>query len=84
MRASQFMRERRERRAIIENSLQIKANIYCAACLRERPDCITPQKWSRLDVGWTEHGLQVWCRRHDCNVLQIDLTPRAISVESAG
>ena len=80
----QELTKHRERRAIIENGLQIEANIYCEACQRERPDCITPQKWSRLDVGWTENGLQVWCRRHDCNVLQIDLTPRAVSVESAG
>ena len=66
------MREHRERRAIIENGLRIKAYVHCAACLRERPDCIPPQKWSRLDVGWTDQGLQVWCRRHECNVVNID------------
>ena len=26
-----------------------------------------------LDIGWTPEGIQVWCRRHDTNVLSLTL-----------
>ena len=30
------------------------------------------QEYSKLDVGFTNIGLQVWCRRHEINVCHID------------
>ena len=33
---------------------------------------MSPDAHSRLDVGWTEWGLQVWCRRHQANVIHMD------------
>ena len=30
------------------------------------------QEYSMLDGGVTDIGLQVWCRRHDVNVVHID------------
>lgn len=54
------------------NDLNIGAYLHCGECLKERPDDITPQDWGSLEVGWTEVGLQVWCKRHKCNVLHID------------
>lgn len=33
---------------------------------------VSPQQYSQLDVGWTPYGLQVWCRRHNVNVLHVD------------
>lgn len=32
----------------------------------------SPSDYSRLGVGWTKEGLQIWCKRHDCNVMHID------------
>ena len=28
--------------------------------------------YSRYDVGFTMAGLQVWCRRHEINIVHID------------
>jgi hypothetical protein len=54
------------------NSDQIGAFMHCALCLKERPSNQSPLEWARLSVGWTPVGLQVWCVRHDCNVLHVD------------
>jgi len=56
----------------ISNKLSIHAFLHCSLCLQELPDGQSPQQFSRLDVGWTPHGLQVWCRRHGVNVLHVD------------
>ena len=56
----------------VENTLQIGAYIHCALCLEERPDGTTPREWAQLEVGWTKRGFQVWCRRHEANVLHVD------------
>lgn len=47
---------------------QIGAYLHCSKCLAERPPDQTPREWSRLQIGWTTHGFQVVCTRHDCNV----------------
>jgi hypothetical protein len=46
--------------------------VHCAQCIRERPPGISPADWMALELGWTEIGLQVWCRRHQRNVMHID------------
>ena len=56
----------------ISNELMIRNYMHCGKCLEEIPDGISPQEWSNLEVGWTELGLQVWCKRHRCNVVNID------------
>ncbi len=38
----------------------------------ERDPTMAPMDYARLDVGWTPCGIQVWCRRHEANVLSID------------
>jgi hypothetical protein len=56
----------------VSNKLSIKAFFHCGLCLAELPDGQSAQQFSRLDVGSTEHGWQVWCRRHECNVVHVD------------
>lgn len=46
--------------------------MHCGLCLGERPEDQSPQEWGRLEAGWTKQGIQVWCKRHDVNVLHID------------
>jgi hypothetical protein len=36
------------------------------------PDATAPKDWARLSVGWTKKGLQVWCARHEINVVHLD------------
>lgn len=54
------------------NELLIAAFIHCELCLSELPPDQSPKEWARTQAGWTEDGLQVWCSRHECNVVHID------------
>jgi hypothetical protein len=53
-----------------ENS--IGAFFHCRRCLNELPVGTSPREWARLEAGWTAIGFQVWCQRHDVNVLHVD------------
>lgn len=56
----------------MNNQLQIGLFIQCGECMKEVPDGLSPQEYAYVSVGWTELGLQVWCNRHNCNILNID------------
>lgn len=45
---------------------------HCLQCLEEKPSNLSPREFASLDVGLTDIGLQVWCKRHNCNVISID------------
>ncbi len=51
---------------------QIGSYVHCQLCLEEIPANVAPMEWSQLEVGFTQWGLQVWCRRHECNVMHMD------------
>jgi hypothetical protein len=53
--------------------------IHCQACLSEISEfegdpayAEIAARHSRLDIGYTHQGIQVWCRRHNCNVVNLD------------
>ena len=50
----------------------IVSYFHCKTCLAEMPKGVTPAKWSNQQAGWTGYGLQVWCNRHNKNILAID------------
>ncbi len=50
----------------------IQRFLHCAKCGDERPDDVSPCDYQQIEVGWTEKGLQVWCRRHEMNIIHID------------
>lgn len=63
----------------IPNSNEIVAFIHCGLCLEELKAIIertgqsqSPRTYTRFEVGWTKVGIQVWCRRHEVNVLHMD------------
>ncbi len=47
---------------------EIYSYFHCRKCIMEKPAGVSPQAFSSLEIGITPHGLQVWCKRHDCNV----------------
>lgn len=57
---------------IPSNKLDIQLYLHCAQCLAETPPGSSPKDHARLEVGWTMKGVQVWCNRHNCNVVNID------------
>ena len=56
----------------LTNALQIVMYFQCRTCIEEMPPGTAPRDWARFNVGWTRYGMQVWCVRHDCNVVNID------------
>jgi hypothetical protein len=58
---------------------QIKAFFHCKKCIVEKPYDQSPQSWQRIQAGWTVKGLQVWCTRHDCDVMNLDFLGQKIS-----
>lgn len=56
----------------IPNTNEIVSFMHCGLCLKQLPAGKSPREWAQLEVGWTKLGLQVWCRRHECNVLHVD------------
>ena len=51
---------------------EIEAFLHCNKCVEEKPDTISMREYSAYEVGWTPVGLQMWCKRHECNVMHID------------
>ena len=49
----------------LSNELSIGLYLHCKMCF----DGELPQN---IEVGWTEQGLQVWCKNHECNIVHID------------
>lgn len=56
-------------------SLSITQYVVCAKCADELATLSLPQSlqdYAAMDVGFTDYGLQVWCRRHKANIVHID------------
>jgi len=52
---------------------QIKMFWHCAQCMPEAAAARqSPADYQSIEVGWTERGFQVWCKRHDANVMHVD------------
>jgi hypothetical protein len=60
---------------MITNKLEIFSYCHCGKCIEEwkatKPG-VSPAEFARLNVGFTPAGLQVWCVRHNVNVMHID------------
>jgi len=54
------------------NLNEIRMFQHCALCIHELPAGTSPADFAQLEMGWTKRGFQVWCRRHDANVLHVD------------
>lgn len=60
----------------LSTSKQIEGFVHCSRCLSEIPPGTSPEQWARLSFGFTKIGVQVWCVRHDINVINIDFEGR--------
>ena len=57
----------------------IEQFFHCTKCIKEKPDDISPRDWIKNEVGWTTDGMQVWCIRHEMNVVEIDYKGQKVS-----
>ena len=47
---------------------------HCKQCLEEvmlLPD-VSPREYVNVEIGPTKEGLQIWCVRHEANVMDVD------------
>ena len=51
---------------------------HCRKCVESVPAGESPATWARLGVGFTPEGIQVWCTRHDENVMALDFLGQKI------
>lgn len=56
----------------IPNSNEILSFFHCGQCIAEKPANVSPREWVRFEAGFTKLGIQIWCVRHECNVLHVD------------
>jgi hypothetical protein len=60
----------------VPNTREIQAFIHCELCVLEIAAGLagtnSPKAYAQFELGWTPQGFQVWCVRHDCNVLHVD------------
>ena len=61
-----------ELRPVPERESEIKSFFHCALCIEELLDGMSPQEYSHTEFGWTEKGFQVWCQRHNANIIHMD------------
>ena len=64
---------------------QIKEPIVCVKCSDEfmtgQTDAKSLQDYSRIDVGFTERGIQLWCQRHQINICHINFNGQKPEVD---
>ena len=64
---------------------QIKETIVCVKCSDEfmtgSTDANSLQDYSKIDAGFTERGLQLWCQRHQVNICHIDFEGKKLDID---
>ena len=59
--------------------------VVCSKCFDELEQGVSDmgslQQQASLDVGFTDRGLQVWCRRHQVNVVHIDFAGMSLDAD---
>ena len=55
---------------MVDNHINLYFN--CRLCAREKPADASMAEFQRTQSGFTDRGLQVWCLRHDVNIIHID------------
>ena len=60
----------------ISNLNCIEAFLHCGLCIDEfkahEHRGKSPETLQNISVGWTKQGFQVWCNRHQVNMLHVD------------
>jgi hypothetical protein len=65
-------------------SLNIDSYVACSKCAEEVAHIepkISLQDYGAVDIGFTQWGLQVWCRRHQTNIVHIDFNGQQLPAD---
>jgi hypothetical protein len=52
--------------------------IHCKKCMEDKPEYLSMNEYSYIETGWTKKGLQIRCKRHDINIINLDFEGRQI------
>lgn len=66
----------------LTNQKAIRSYIHCGKCEESCPSTMSVKDWSQFEIGFTSDGIQIWCRRHNCNVAHFDLKGARVNVEA--
>ena len=61
-------------------SCEIGMFFHCRKCIAELPKGESPESFARLSVGWTPKGVQVWCVRHQSNIMNLDFQGQQVAI----
>ena len=63
----------------------IKQPIVCALCADEqeagKTDAASLRDYGRLEAGFSDRGVQIWCRRHEVNVCHVDFDGQMLEAD---
>lgn len=51
--------------------------------MSEKPANKSHQQYGSIEAGWTIKGFQVWCKRCDINIINLDLQGNKVAIRSA-
>lgn len=68
---------------VIPVTYEIRQKFYCRQCVESCPAFMKLREWVELEIGPTRYGWQVWCRRHQCNVIHIDFCGQTLPANIA-
>lgn len=71
------------KRSNIPNTFEIKQVFECKRCAETCPVGILLNDYQRITVGLTPYGFQVWCTRHQLNVVHFDFRGQKIPVNAS-
>lgn len=56
----------------------IELCIHCKLCVEELKKIkgVSLEDYQRIQAGLTKKGLQIWCVRHNCNIINVDFGGR--------
>lgn len=78
------MPKRKPKPRPIPSANSIRMFMHCKRCLQSIPPGESAQSWSRLSMGWTDIGFQVWCHRHEVNIVHVDFEGQVHPAEQGG
>lgn len=59
---------------------EISMYFHCQQCISELPKDQSPREFQRIQAGWTKKGLQVWCVRHNLNIVHLDFMGQKVAI----
>jgi len=54
----------------------------CPMCMKELPIGVSPRDYSHIEAGFSPRGFQVWCLRHERNIIHITFNEQYVNADT--